>query len=117
MSKGHRQGGKTKGRHTTVIPAAEGIVDFLEKNSTVRKIVVGFIKQGIKGGRHAVKIIQMDSGLLLKVRGTASIQEIRVYTKDRHVVQKRLIEYATKKKVQIRVDDNVLHKANGVRNL
>ena len=109
MAKGHRQGGKIKGRHTTVIPAAEGVVDFLEKNSTVRKIVVGFIKQGIKGGRHAVKIAQMDSGLLLKIRGTASIQEIRVYTKDRHAVQRRLVGYAKNKKVQIRVDDKVMN--------
>ena len=80
MSKGHRAGGKVSGKHTTVIPASEKIVDFLEKQTEVKKISVGFIKQGIRGGTHSIKIIKIESGLLLKVRGTASIQEIWVYT-------------------------------------
>lgn len=90
MSKGHRAGGKMAGSHTTVIPAAEKIVDFLEKRVEVKKISVGFIKHGIKGGRHSVKITEIESGLLLKVRGTASIQEIWVYT-DESSLTKNLI--------------------------
>lgn len=82
MSKGHRAGGKISGKHTTVIPAAEKVVDFLEKQIAVKKISVGFIKQGIKGGTHSIKITKTESGLLLKVRGTASIQDIWVYTDD-----------------------------------
>jgi hypothetical protein len=82
MSKGHRAGGKISGKHTTIIPATEKIIDFLEKQAEVKKISVGFIKQGIKGGKHSLKIIKTTSGLLLKVRGTASIQDIWVYTED-----------------------------------
>lgn len=90
MSKGHRAGGKVAGKHTTVIPAAEKIVDFLEKQTEVRKISVGFIKHGIKSGRHSIKITQIESGLLLKVRGTASIQEIWVYTDECEKIRKIL---------------------------
>jgi hypothetical protein len=90
MSKGHRAGGKVAGKHTTVIPAAEKIVDFLERKAEVKKISVGFIKQGIKGGKHSLKIIKIKSGLLLKVRGTASIQDIWVYTDDADAVTKIL---------------------------
>ncbi len=90
MSKGHRAGGKVSGKHTTVIPASEKIVDFLEKQIEIKKISVGFIKQGIKGGNHSIKITKTASGLLLKVRGTASIQDIWVYTDDVENVAKTI---------------------------
>ena len=96
MSKGHKQGGKITGSHTTVIPAAEKIVDLLQKEDVVRKIAIGFITHGIRNGRRAVKIMDMDSGLLLKVRGTASIQEIRVYTHNSQTVRKKIRIFATK---------------------
>lgn len=92
MSKGHRAGGKISGKHTTVIPAAEKIIDFLEKQTEVKKISVGFIKQGIKGGKHSLKIVKTTSGLLLKVRGTASIQDIWIYTDDADGVAKMVEE-------------------------
>ncbi len=98
MSKGHRQGGKIAGRHTTVIPAAEKIVDFLQRQEIVNKISIGFIKHGIKSGNHSIKFIEMDSGLLLKIRGSASIQEIRVYTESSNELKKILETYAKKNK-------------------
>lgn len=101
MSKGHRQGGKIKGRHTTIIPAAEKIVDTLSKNPTVKKISVGFIKHGIKSGKHAIKVSEMESGLLLKIRGTASIQEIRVYTNEKENIKDTLKNYSEKNNLQI----------------
>ena len=62
MSKGHKQGGKITGKHTTVIPSAEKVVDLLQKNGLVNKISVGFVKHGIRGGRHAIKIMDMENG-------------------------------------------------------
>jgi len=64
----------------------------------VSKISIGFIKHGIKSGKHAIKVMEMDSGLLLKVRGSASIQEIRVYTSEKGMLQDLLEKYAQKKK-------------------
>lgn len=101
MPKGHRQGGKVQGRHTTIIPAAEKIVDLLSKNSEVKKITAGFIKHGIKSGKHAIKITDLESGLLLKIRGTASIQEIRVYTNAKEEIKNLLKIYAKKNNLQI----------------
>ena len=99
MSKGHKQGGKITGSHTTVIPAAEKLVDFLQKINEVDKISVGFIKHGIKSGKHAIKITESDSGLLLKVRGSASIQEIRIYTKNKKNVENSIKEFAQKNNI------------------
>jgi hypothetical protein len=103
MSKGHKQGGKITGKHTTVIPSAEKVVDLLQKNDLVNKISVGFIKHGIRGGRHAIKIMDMDSGLLLKIRGTASIQEIRVYTTYPEKTKDILINFSQKNNYQCNV--------------
>ncbi|MEN8252569.1 MAG: DUF2103 domain-containing protein [Patescibacteria group bacterium] len=101
MSKGHRQGGKISGRHTTVIPAAEKIVDFLARQQEVKKISVGFIKHGIKSGKHSVKIMEMESGLLLKIRGSASIQEVRVYTAQKKNIRTLIEEFAQKNKISV----------------
>lgn len=101
MAKGHRQGGKIQGRHTTVIPVAEKIVDLLSKNPDVKKITVGFIKHGIKSGKHAIKITDLESGLFLKIRGTASIQEIRIYTETNKEVKNLLKNYCLKNNLQI----------------
>ena len=101
MPKGHRQGGKVQGRHTTIIPAAEKIVDTLSKNPDVKKITAGFIKHGIKSGKHAIKVSEMESGLLLKIRGTASIQEIRIYTNEKEEVTDSLKTYSEKNNLQI----------------
>ncbi len=98
MSKGHKQGGKITGSHSTVIPAAEKLVDFLQKVNEVDKISIGFIKHGIKSGKHAIKIIELNSGILVKVRGSASIQEIRVYTKNKNNVKDMVKEFAQKYK-------------------
>jgi len=98
MSKGHRQGGKITGSHTTVIPAAEKVVDFLQRHNDVNKISVGFIVHGIKSAKHTIKVMKTDTGLLLKVRGSASIQEIRVYTKNKEVVISSIKEFSQKYK-------------------
>ncbi|HIP49850.1 MAG TPA: hypothetical protein EYG99_00170 [Candidatus Pacebacteria bacterium] len=96
MSKGHKQGGKITGSHSTIIPAAERLVDFLQKINEIDKISIGFIKQGIKSGKHSIKIMELNSGLLLKVRGSASIQEIRIYAKNKKNVENSVKEFAQK---------------------
>ena len=79
-SKNHRQGGKMGGRHTTVIDAAQQVVNLAHKMPEVTKVVAGFITPGIKGGQQRIKIKEMVGGLLLVVRGSASMQEVRVYS-------------------------------------
>jgi hypothetical protein len=95
-SKNHRQGGKMGGKHTTVIDAAQPVVDLAQILPEVTKVSAGYITSGIKTGPQRIKIKKMVGGLLLIVRGNISIQEIRVYTSDIEKTKKtfeKLIEY------------------------
>ncbi len=82
MSKNHRGGGKMGGSHTTLIDAAEPIVDYLMRHARVSKIVAGHITMRLKTAPHRLKMMEESGCLLLKVRGTASVQEIRVFSSD-----------------------------------
>lgn len=86
----HRSGGKIGGRHTTVIDAARPIIDFLLKDPGVSNITIGHIKMGIKAGPQRVKITEETGCLLIKIRGSASIQEIRVFAKELSEINKKL---------------------------
>jgi len=88
----HRSGRKIGGRHTTVIDADKPIVDFLLKNREVTSVAVGYIKMGIKVGPQRIKIKEETGCLVLKIRGTASIQEIRVFGKDLNKIREILEE-------------------------
>jgi len=88
----HRSGGKIGGRHTTVIDAARPIVDFLLKKSDVTSVAVGHIKMGIKASQQRVKIREETGCLMVKIRGSASIQEIRVFSKNLAKIKQDLEE-------------------------
>ncbi len=90
MSKNHRSGGKMGGRHTTVIDAAEKVVDFLLKQPEVSNVVAGRIKSGIGTAQQRIKIKQETGCLLVMVRGGASIQEIKVFSQSLDKVQEAL---------------------------
>lgn len=87
MSKNHRSGGKMGGKHTTLIDAAQPIVEYLSRHLSVSKITAGHITMRLKTAPHRLKIMEESGCLLLKVRGTASIQEIRVFSPDLSVVK------------------------------
>ncbi|PID52635.1 MAG: hypothetical protein CR972_00990 [Candidatus Moraniibacteriota bacterium] len=87
MSKNHRSGGKMGGKHTTLIDAAQPVVDYLMRNSHISNIIAGHITMRLKTAPHRLKIIEESGCLLLKVRGTASIQEIRVFASDLDIVK------------------------------
>ncbi len=85
------QGKKSGGTHTTLIEAAVPLVKEAEKLSEVSKISLGFIKVTPgKRGKRGVKFSLIVGGLLAKVRGNTSVQEIRIYTVFPDVVQQTL---------------------------
>lgn len=90
--KGARAGGKVTGTHTTVVPAAGQVVDILEKNGEVKKIVLGYIKAGLPTtkGLRRVKITQDGACLMLAVRDNTSHQEIIVYANDLLLAKKEI---------------------------
>jgi len=90
MTKNTRNGYKMGGKHTTVIDAAEKVVDYLRSNGDVDKVVASRIKMGLKTSKHSMKIIHETGCLLLKVRGTASIQDIRVFSQNISTIQKAI---------------------------
>ena len=78
----HLQGGKYTASHTTVIDAARGPVQAAAKLSCVSKVSLGIIKQIAKG---PLSMKFQDLGptcFLAKIRGTTSIQEVRVFSSD-----------------------------------
>lgn len=87
-NKNHRAGGKMGGRHTTVIDASKPVVDYFLKHSEVTSVVAGHLKMGVKTGMQRIKIMEESGCLLVKVRGTASIQEIRVFSKNLEQVKR-----------------------------
>ncbi len=91
MSKNHRDGNKIGGRHTTIIDAAEKVVDFIREIPTVSRLTAGQIKMNLPTAQHRIIIKEETGCLLVKVRGTKSIQDIRVYSRDPRIV-KSIIE-------------------------
>jgi len=80
--KNSRSGGKFCGSHTTIIDAAEGLIDTANSQPEVYKISLGFIKAGLHSmnGNRRVKIIDVDGGVLVSVRGNTTHQEATIYT-------------------------------------
>lgn len=89
-SRNHHNGGKIRGKHTTIIDAAKPIIKFLNELEWVTGISLGFIKSGLKGAKQRMKIINTTGGLLLVIRGGVTIQEIRVYSNNTKKVQEEL---------------------------
>ncbi len=81
-NKNHRSGGKMGGKHTTVIDASKPIIDYLLKHPDVTNIIAGHIKMGIGTAPQRAKVREESGCLFVKVRGSASVQEIRVFSKN-----------------------------------
>jgi hypothetical protein len=80
----HANGQKISGRHTTVIDAAIKVVEAANADPNVSKIVLSIVRQGKASVPKGIKIADVPAGLSLKIRGSKTIQELYVYTSDRH---------------------------------
>jgi len=80
----HRDGGKFGGNHTTFIELAADLVDIAATRPEVSTISAGIIHggQGVAGGDRRVKFCDTKGGILLKVRQSRSVQEVRIITTD-----------------------------------
>ena len=80
----HRDGKKFGGNHTTCIDLAAEVADIAVACKKVTKISLGFIRcgGGVAGGTRKVKIGNMTGGILVIVRQSKSVQEIRIFTTD-----------------------------------
>lgn len=84
---GHLSGGKYTSSHTTVIETAELPARAAAGLDCVSKVSLGLIKT-LRNGPPAIKFVDEGPGcLLVKVRGVSSLQEVRVYSKDKDAVR------------------------------
>ncbi len=83
MSK-HCAGDKICGKHTTAIDLTHEIVANIRKLQSIKKISLGMILPGKgKGGSNRrVKIVEHSWGILLTIRQSSSIQEVRLFVSD-----------------------------------
>lgn len=77
----HRNGGKFRGTHTTCSDFAARVADIAVRLTEVKGISLGLLQNGTgsSGGTQKVKFCDMQGFLLLTVRQSSSVQELRVY--------------------------------------
>ena len=80
MQKGHYNGKKQRGNHTTVTPATSKIVNAADKMAIVTGISVGFIDSKARSKKPRVKFFQTSSGLRVEILGSTSKQTIVLFT-------------------------------------
>ena len=81
----HLAGKKVAKGHSTIIGEADKLVKFLYKHPLVDKIVTGEIKH-IEHGPRRIKIMPIEAGLKLTIRGVNARQFIFVYSQEKAVV-------------------------------
>src|SRR3989344_893533 len=78
-----RDGGKHRGTHTTLCTLAAKVVDLIERLPEVNGYSPGVLQSGKRftgSSTHKVKIGTFTGGILLIVRQSRSVQEVRVFT-------------------------------------
>ena len=80
----HRDGGKSRGTHTTCSDLSARVWDIAIKIQGVEGISLGVLEsgKGVTGGSQKVKIGNMTGGILLTVRQSRSVQDIRIFSHD-----------------------------------
>lgn len=89
MKKNHAMGGKVTATHTTIIDVAEGMIAHAQNRREISKIVLGVITQ-VGTGKKRVRFTDITTGLLVTVRGSCTLQEIRVFTRNKTVTREAL---------------------------
>ena len=96
MKKNHGIGGKFAPGHTTLIDATVPFVKALRDAPETKRVVIGYIKAGLRSprGPARVKISDESGGVKLFVRGNTSCQEIRVISSDVEKTKERVARLA-----------------------
>jgi hypothetical protein len=111
----HRNGGKFGGKHTTFIDCALPLVDLAAKRSEVSNISPGIIKTegNSSSGQRGVKIIDMVGGIILVVRQSRSVQEVRIYTSNIHETKFAISKEARERDMDLRFRDKPSNTSTG----
>lgn len=72
---------KATKKHSTVIDSAERLLRQIARRKEVEKYTCGFIKSGLRPGKHRLKVMELSPTVLrLRFRGTIAVQEFKIYT-------------------------------------
>ena len=82
----HLAGRKIAKSHSTIINEAKSILNLVQSNPLVTKIVTGEIKV-IKAGPIRIKITPIPAGLQLMIRGRNARQKVFIYTSDPQAIE------------------------------
>lgn len=88
-----KSGGKFTRSHTTVIEAAEKVVDFGSKHPLITKISLGLIKPIKASTEYRAKCVVFPACILVHVRGKKAIQEIRFFSSNNLIVEKDIKKF------------------------
>ena len=88
----HLAGGKFTTSHSTVIPALVSPARAVEKLPFVSKIALSYITS-VQSGSPSMKFFQESPNcILVKVRGRAAIQEVRIYLSESSLENIELVQ-------------------------
>jgi len=79
--------------HSSTTEASAEIIKRAKKLDSISKIGIGIIKiTKSKGGKRNVKFLPITGGIKASVRGSGTVQELFIYTKEIELVTKYLSE-------------------------
>ena len=82
--------------HSTLTEVAREVIETLHKINDVSKVSIGIIKTtASKGGKRGIKFLPITGGLKAVVRGSGTVQELYIYTKNPEATSKILLNIFT----------------------
>jgi hypothetical protein len=91
--RGHYDGNKRRGGHTSVIPILEKFLKEAEKLDEVIGIAPGFIDSKAKSRMPRIEFKIIQVGLEVIALGNTSKQSLIIYTPQPEVVKRKLLHY------------------------
>jgi hypothetical protein len=77
--------------HSSTTDASAELIKQARKLDVISKIGIGIIKvTKSKGGKRSVKFLPITGGIKASVRGSGTVQELFIYTKEIELVEKYL---------------------------
>ena len=79
--------------HSSTTDASAEIIKYAKKIEAISKIGIGIIKNtNSKGGKRGIKFLPITGGVKASVRGSGTVQDLYIYTKEIELVKKYLSE-------------------------
>jgi hypothetical protein len=77
--------------HSSTTDASEVVIKYAQKLTIVNKIGIGIIKNtNNKGGNRGIKFLPITGGVKASVRGSGTVQDLYLYTKEIEILKKYL---------------------------